>query len=199
MHGMARTPLSLGLLAGRLRREGHDVSLGGYVAALEPFDAVCRRIRRRLEQIAETGEPYAVIGHSLGGLILRMAIAAAPSLTPAPRRLIMLGTPNQPPRLARRFRRLWPYRVINGQAGQLLADPAFYSRLPAIACPYTIIAGTGGRRGQRGLFGDELNDGTVAVTETLVSQGDEPVLVPARHTFMMNHPEVRKAILDALT
>lgn len=127
-HGMARTSLSLRALARHLRRDGHRVTLTGYPAAMEPFDAVCRRVRGELDRLAATGEPYAVIGHSLGGLILRAPWAPSRG----PRRLIMLGTPNQPPRLAQRFRRLWPYRIVSGQMDQLLADPHFFATLPPI-------------------------------------------------------------------
>ena len=197
VHGMARTSLSLAPLARHLRKDGHRVTLTGYVAALEHFDAVCRRVRSQLEDLAAETEPYAAIGHSLGGLILRIALGGAP-LGPAPRRLIMLGTPNQPPRLAQRFRHLWPYRIVSGQAGRLLADPQFFATLPPIPVPYTIIAGTAGSRGRWSLFGDDPNDGTVAVAETLVVPGDHPILVPARHTFMMNHPDVRRAVRRVL-
>jgi hypothetical protein len=196
-HGMARTSLSLASLARYLRRNGHQVTLTGYVAALERFDAVSRRVRGQLEHLAADGEPYALIGHSLGGLILRVALDAGP-LSPEPRRLIMLGTPNQPPRLVQRFRHLWPYRIVTGQAGQLLSDPTFFAKLPPIRVPYTIIAGMGGTRGRWSLFGEDENDGTVAVAETLCSPNDHPILVSARHTFMMNHADVRRAIVDAL-
>lgn len=197
VHGMARTSLSLGRLARVLRRDGHHVSVAGYMAAWERFDTVCARVRDAVERLAATGEPYALIGHSLGGLILRVAIANPP-VRPAPMRLIMLSTPNQPPRLARRFRNLWPYRIVNGQAGQLLADPQFFANLPPITVPYTIIAGTGGRRGRWSLFGSDVNDGTVAVDETRVVPSDNPILTPAHHTFMMNHRDVRQAIRRAL-
>jgi hypothetical protein len=198
IHGMARTPLSCRSLARSLRRAGHHPGTAGYVAALEPFATVCARVRRHLVDVAGTGEPYAVIGHSLGGLILRVALGTSPPLRPAPQRLIMLGTPNRSPRLARRLGHLWPYRVINGEAGQLLRDPRFFAGLPPITVPYTLIAGTGGRRGKWSPFGDEINDGVVAVTETLVKDNDVPLLVPGRHIFLMNRPDVRRIILSLL-
>ena len=197
-HGMARTSLSLRSLARHLRRDGHRVTLTGYVAAVEHFDAVCGRVRGQLERLAGTGEPYAVIGHSLGGLILRVALGAGPPLRREPHRLIMLGTPNQPPRLAQRFRHLWPYRIVSGQMGQLLADAHFFATLPPVRVPYTIIAGTGGSRGRWSLFGEDPNDGTIAVAETLVVPDDNPILVDTRHTFMMNHAGVRRAVRYAL-
>ena len=149
VHGMARTPLSLTSLARFLRRAGHRPRTAGYVAALEPFATVCSRVHRHLAELAATGEPYGLVGHSLGGLILRVALGAVPTIHPPPRQLIMLGTPNRPPRLARRLGHLWPYRVINGEAGQLLRDQKFFARLPPVTVPYTIVAGTGGRRGKR--------------------------------------------------
>jgi alpha-beta hydrolase superfamily lysophospholipase len=114
VHGMGRTPLSLRLLAKFLRQQGYRSERLGYVAALEGFSRIQSRVRQRLERLSQTGEPYAVLGHSLGGLTLR---AALPGVHPAPLHLIMLGTPNQPPRLARRLRRLWIYRLLCGESG----------------------------------------------------------------------------------
>jgi alpha-beta hydrolase superfamily lysophospholipase len=114
VHGMGRTPLSLARLARFLRRDGHQIERVGYVAALESFSRIRRRVRHRLEALARRGEPYAVIGHSLGGLTLRSALG---NLAPAPVCLVMLATPNQSPRLARRLQRFWPYRLLTGESG----------------------------------------------------------------------------------
>jgi hypothetical protein len=195
VHGMGRTSLSLARLARFLRKEGHPVERLGYVAALESFDRIRRRVRSRLETLARTREPYALIGHSLGGLALR---AAMDGLETPPVRLIMLATPNQPARLARRLHRLWPYRVICGETGQLLTRPEFYLVLPPLTVPYTIIAGSAGPRGRHSPFGDDANDWVVAVEETKILPGDCPVVLPVGHTFMMNDPRVRLAIVDAL-
>jgi alpha-beta hydrolase superfamily lysophospholipase len=126
VHGMGRTPLSLTRLARYLRREGHHVERVGYVAALESFSRIRRRVRHRLEALARRGERYAVIGHSLGGLALRATLG---NLAPAPACLIMLATPNQSPRLARRLQRFWPYRLVTGESGQLLASENFFRQL----------------------------------------------------------------------
>jgi alpha-beta hydrolase superfamily lysophospholipase len=105
---MGRTPLSLFRLARHLRRAGHRPRVVGYIAAVERFPAIRDRVRRRLEHAARSGQPYAAIGHSLGGLFLRAALDAWPAALPLPRHVIMLGTPNRLPRLARRLHRLWP-------------------------------------------------------------------------------------------
>jgi alpha/beta hydrolase family protein len=195
VHGMGRTPLSLGSLTRFLRREGHRVERLGYVAAIEGFDRIRRRVRTRLERMAQTGKAYAVIGHSLGGLALR---AALDGLEPAPAHVIMLATPHRPPRLARQLHRFWPYRLICGECGQLLAREDFFQQLPPLSVPYTIIAGNTGPRGHRSPFGQDPNDWIVAVEETKVMPADTPTVLPVAHTFMMNNRQVQAAIRRAL-
>jgi hypothetical protein len=196
VHGMGRTPLSFAGLTRFLKQSGYRPELVGYIAALERFERILARVRRRLELLARSGEPYAVIGHSLGGLAVR---AALHGLNPAPVHLIMLGTPNRPPLLARRLHRLWPYRLLCGESGQLLSRPEFFAQLPPPPIPYTIIAGCGGYRGRRSPFAGELNDWLVAVEETKITPDDQPTILPVGHTFMMNHPEVHAAIERSLS
>lgn len=195
VHGLGRTTLSLAGLARCLRNAGHTTETFGYVGALESFAQIRDRLRARLERIAATGPEYGVLGHSLGGLLLR---AALPGVRPQPRHLVMLATPNRPPRLARRFRGFWPFRFAGGDAGRRLGDPEFFAALPLPTVPYTIIAGTAGARGRLSPFGTEPNDWVVSLTETLVSDADQPVLAPVGHTFMMGDRAVRAAVLRVL-
>jgi hypothetical protein len=196
VHGMGRTPLSMLRLGRKLRRAGHTVNLLGYSAAVEPFARIVLRLQERFARTAARG-PYIVVGHSLGGLLTRAALGGQSSSFTGPSHLIMLGTPNRPPRQARRYGSLMAYRWINGECGQLLRQEDFFARLPTLSIPYTIVAGTRGGPDRRA-FGDEPNDGVVAVSETLVTPSDTPITVPARHTFMMNDSRVLAAILQVL-
>lgn len=189
---MARTPLSLARLARAIRRLGHEPISTGYLAAFESFPAVRTRVRDRLAGLTS---PYACIGHSLGGLLLRTALG---EVGRQPEHIVFIGTPQRSPLLARKYRHLWPYRIVNGEMGQLLADEAFFARLPPVRSPHTVIAGTGGRTGKWSPFGEEPNDGIVAVAETLIAGSAPPVLVRAHHTFLMNHRDVRAAVARAL-
>ena len=197
-HGLGRTPLSLFGLARDLRRAGHRTEILGYVGALEPYGGIVARVRRRLRAAAERREPYAAVGHSLGGLVLRAALAEWPSEWPPPRCLVLLGTPNRPPRLAQRFRRRSLYRLVNGECGQLLARAEFFARLPVPDVPLTVVAGTKGWPAPLSLFGPEPNDGIVAVEETRVAPGAPVTTWPASHTFMMNNRGVRSIVREAL-
>jgi pimeloyl-ACP methyl ester carboxylesterase len=138
----------------------------------------------------------ALLGHSLGGLLLRHALADVPSL--AVHRLIMLGTPNRSPRRARAAIRWLPYRLFSRSCGALLASPAAIDSIPVPRVDYTVIAGTGGPRWLARSFGTEPNDGIVAVAETLICDDDIPLLVPRGHTFLMNAAAIHRTVLDLL-
>jgi pimeloyl-ACP methyl ester carboxylesterase len=198
IHGLGRTPLSLLGLARDLRRAGHQPQMCAYIGALEAYSAIAARVRRRLQAAAATHEPYAAIGHSLGGLILRSALADWPAALPLPRCIIMLGTPNRPPRLARRFQHSRLYRWVNGESGQLLAQPEFFARLPIPRVPLTVIAGTRAWARGMSLFDGEPNDGVVAVAETQLSPQARVFELPASHTFMMNNQQVRALVREVL-
>ncbi len=196
VHGLGRSPVSLHGLARALRRTGHSTRLFGYYAFAEHYDRIRLRLASQLRALARSPEPVGLIGHSLGGLLLRHALIEAPGLNV--HRLIMLGTPNQPPRLAVRANRWLPFRVFARSCGSLLASPGAYARIPPPAVPYTLVAGTGGWRRVPGPFGAELNDGVVSVSETLVHEADEPTLLPVTHTFMMNDRRLQRLVLDLL-
>jgi pimeloyl-ACP methyl ester carboxylesterase len=198
IHGLARTPLSLLGLARDLRRAGYRTELVAYSGALESYADIVARVRCRLELAALGTEPYAVVGHSLGGVIVRAALDGWPAGRPLPRHLIMLGTPNHVPRLARRFQRWWPYRLVNGECGQLLADAAFFARLPPPPVPTTVIAGTKSWPRRLSLFDGRPNDGVVAVDEARLDPPASLVELRASHTFMMNNRQVRAAVRDLL-
>ena len=196
VHGMGRTPMSMLRLGRKLRRAGHTVNVLGYMTAVEPFAKIVLRVQERFARTAARG-PYVVVGHSLGGVLTRAALGSRPSSFTWPAHLIMLGTPNRPPRQAQRYGKLLAYRWINGECGQLLTREDFFAQLPPLSIPYTIVAGTRSGPG-RSAFGDEPNDGLVAVSETLIAPSDTPIIVPARHTFMMNDRRVLAVILQVL-
>jgi pimeloyl-ACP methyl ester carboxylesterase len=195
-HGLSRTPVSFALLARRLRRAGHRPEMFAWFAIAEPHERILGRLVTRLQQLAAEGEPVGLVGHSMGGLLLRQALARVPGLKV--RHFVMLGVPNRRPRLADKASSWWTYRFLTRDVGRRLADPAWFESLPPLRVPYTIGAGTRGWRGTAGPFPGEPNDGIVAVSETLVCPQDKPVELPVLHTFMMNHRETTRLVLDAL-
>ena len=194
IHGLGRTPLSLLSLEWRLQQLGCTTEQFGFFAFSEPYDRIVHRLRVRLQDLASQGR-YGIVAHSLGGLLTRAALGS--KQIAAPEHIVMLGTPNQPPRLAPYAWRLPPFRWVTGQCGLNLTTTAFFTSLPGVESAYTIVAGSGGPRGQWSPFGNELNDGIVAVNETRLSHRDSIIQLPVEHTFMMHDPRVQKAVAQA--
>jgi pimeloyl-ACP methyl ester carboxylesterase len=196
VHGLGRTPLSLFGLARSLRSDGHSTRFFAYSPTFEGLDRIVRRLTRLLEELTRIDEPVALIGHSLGGLFLRMVLPAVPNLKV--HHFIMLGTPNRPPRLGHLAWRWLPFRLLTGACGRLLATPGAFAQLPDPHVPTTAIAGTAGPRGRFSPFGDEPNDGVVAVSETQIVSLGNSVQFPVWHTLMMNAVNVQAHILNLL-
>ncbi len=195
IHGLSRTPLSLANLEWYLQQKGAKTEQFAYLAFAETFEKIVERLREHLQTLSQQGA-YGVVAHSLGGLLMRAALGIT-SLE-RPQHIVMLGTPNQPPRLARYAWRVPPFQWWTGQCGFNLTNHDFFASLPKLDSPYTIVAGTGGPRGFWNPFGNELNDGIVAVSETLLSDFDNVIQLPVWHTFMMNDPTVQQTVAQAL-
>ena len=107
IHGMARSPLSMAPLAARLKAAGHQPSLFGYSVTFQNLDAIAERFAEKVHAVVDDGDSdgYAVIGHSLGNVITRMA---SPELPDGFRRFAMLAPPNHSPATARALASIAP-------------------------------------------------------------------------------------------
>lgn len=192
VHGLGRTPLSLFGLATALRRVGHHTRFFGYSSTLESVPRITLRLSARLRELARRDEPVGLIGHSLGGLFLRRSLAEVSELRV--HHLVFLGTPQSPPRMARLVWRWFPpFRLFTRDCGRFLTSAEAFAALPEPHVPFTLIAGTAGPRGRWSPFGDEPNDGLVAVSETRLAD-TAPILFPTLHTIVMNASAVHKQI-----
>lgn len=194
VHGMGRTPRSLALLAWRLERAGLRTSRFGYRVRGQPLDQIAARFASHVREHAMG--PYAIVAHSLGNVITRLA---SPQLPEGFAHFVMLAPPNSSPRLARLLGQHGLARGIFGalteDAGVRLASPAFYETLPIPRVPTLIFAGTAGPRATWLPFAGARSDGIVAVDETHLP-GAEHREVDAIHTFIMNDASVTQAIVD---
>ena len=72
VHGMGRSTLSGWQLLARLKAQGITPHAFGYVATFQRFDSICHRLTERILALSAEGD-YMLIGHSLGGVLLRAA------------------------------------------------------------------------------------------------------------------------------
>ena len=187
VHGMGRTPASMGWLALRLRMAGHAPSLFGYSVTFESLEAIANRFLNHVRAaLGEGQEPYAIVGHSLGGIITRLA---SPELPAGFERFLMLAPPNRSPAIARELQDHPLFVALTRDAGQKLCDEDFYDALPVPPVPTLIVAGTRGVDAGWHPLGDRDNDAIVSVEEARLD-GIPLVEVPGVHSFLMNRADV---------
>jgi hypothetical protein len=194
IHGMGRTPLSMLRLRHRLRRAGHRAILFGYSPTFETLEGTTARLVRKIGRQV-TGD-YALIGHSLGSVIIRNALGRLRERPPAA--CCFLAPPMVACKAARFFARYWLYRGVMGEMGQLLADEGFMARLPLPTVPTRVYAGTGGPRATWLPFGLAPNDVILSVAEATGRFDGTVVEVPAIHTFIMHSRTVAADIAGFL-
>ncbi|WP_395823808.1 esterase/lipase family protein [Collimonas sp.] len=193
IHGMGRTPVSMLLLAKRLRSAGITPHLFAYSAAFQRWLPCVDRLRRFIVA-SSGGERFIVIGHSLGCVLTR---AVLPQLPMAPQMCIFLAPPNHASIYAIKLSRWRLFRLLTGEMGQLLANQEFMDSLPMPQVPLRIYAGINGPRGAWTPFGDELNDGILSLSE--MQLGAFPLQqLTTIHTTIMNSRQVANEIVAAV-
>ncbi|MDY7546990.1 alpha/beta hydrolase [Glaciimonas sp. CA11.2] len=185
VHGMGRTPLSMLILAARLRAAGLRPALFGYSAAFERWDPCVKKLHHYLARNV-AGQRYIVIGHSLGCLL---TLAALPDMVQQPEACFFLAPPMQASQMARTFSRWRLFKLMTGEIGQFLGQQDWTRQLPIPAVPTTIYAGSAGPRGRWSPFGGEANDGILTVSETQMANIPS-IVVPSLHTTIMNSRRV---------
>ena len=197
VHGMGRSPLSGGVLLWKLRRAGLTTRTFGYSVSFEDFPRIRDRLVAVISRLAAHGD-YVLVGHSLGGVLLRAAINALPAGTRLPSQLFLLGSPVRPSRLAQRFGLNSLFRLVTRDCGRLLASPRRMAEIGAVVVPTLCIAGISGFTGARSYFPGELNDGIVSLSEVAADWAVECVEVPVFHTLMPSSPRVAKLVLQRI-
>lgn len=180
----------------QLKRAGLKTSTFGYAVSWEDFPAIRKRLVSKILTLAGQ-EDYVLIGHSLGGVLLRAAVNSVPPGTRRPCHIFFLGSPLKPARLARKLHSNLIYRVLTRDCGHLLGSATRMSEVGPVSVPTTSIAGVrDGLPSKRGLFRGELNDGVVAVSEVSAEWIADQVRIPIIHTFLPSCKRVAEIILE---
>jgi triacylglycerol lipase len=198
LHGLARRQGSLGRLAQRLEAAGYETWSRTYPSRRATIAEAARAVADWIAADA-AGRPLHAVTHSLGGILIRHMHDPRLSW----QRIVMLAPPNQGSALAASLAQNPVFRWFYGPAGVDLAGGAAWPPPPA---PFAVIAGNRRRDlsnpvswtvGAR-VHGDEPSDGTVRVSETKLPDMAAFAEVDATHTWIMDHPQVAKRVLEFL-
>lgn len=198
VHGMGRSPLSGWPLLRKLRQAGLKTQTFGYMTSLEDEAAIVARLGSRLIELGRRGD-YVLLGHSLGGVLLRLALKTLPADARRPRHLFLLGSPIQPSRLAQRLRGNPVFRLTTRDCGRMLGSVERMAAIGPVDVPVTGIAGVRGLAATRNrFFGSELNDGVVALDEVCAPWLTDRVDIPVVHTWLPASGIAARIVLDRL-
>lgn len=199
LHGLGRTSRSMRRLAAEGSRRGYRVSRLGYPSRRAGILEHAERIGRALSAVTDEG-PLHVVTHSMGGIVLRAALANGWLVPERLGRVVMLAPPNGGSELADWLARTPLLRLALGPSGpELRTGPGgIAAGLPPVSCELGIIAGAVRRRSlAAALFGGP-NDGKVSVARARVSGMRDLLVVERGHTFMMNAPDVIEQVFHFL-
>ncbi|MGL4565644.1 MAG: esterase/lipase family protein [Halioglobus sp.] len=187
LHGLGRTALSMKALQWRLEDAGYGVVNITYPSLSHPIEELSRMaVNEGLAGCEALGlDQVSFVTHSLGGILVRQYLAQHD--IPGLQRVVMLGPPNQGSQMADYLESLGllepflPSAVV--QLG--LSEQSVPRRLGPVNFQLGVIAGTVNQLPFLPGQPDELGDGTVAVSETLVSGMADFLELPVGHTLMM--------------
>jgi len=196
VHGMGRTSVSGWPLLIRLRREGFDVASFSYSVAFETFSGIAARLSNRLIALSRDHE-LIVIGHSLGGVLARAAIAGS-GTSASIRHLFLLGSPVRSPLMARKLASNPLFRALTRDCGGLLGSHVRMAGIDVPSVQTTAIVGTAGPVGRLSPFENESNDGVVSISETQAEWLNWAQKVDLVHTFLPSSARVARVIIRCL-
>jgi pimeloyl-ACP methyl ester carboxylesterase len=181
LHGMGRTPASMSPLRFWLGRAGYRTHNWGYWSYRLTAAELAEALAARMAAVSEEAERVHFVTHSLGGILMRAALAAAP--LPNAGRAVMLVPPNQGSRAADRWS---PYlgRIMPPIRDLTTTPASLVHQLPAPELEVGVIAGA--------------MDGKVSVDEARLRGAREQVVLPCRHSFIMHRRDVRDLTLRFL-
>ncbi len=191
LHGLGRTRWSFWRVEQVLRHDGYQVVNLTYPSREHAVEDLVQDYLAPLIA-AQGGAPRLhFVTHSMGGILLRCYLRdhRVPNLG----RVVMLAPPNAGSEVTDHLKSTWPYRTVNGPAGQQLGTAGLPGKLgpwPAGAGELGIIAGD---RSFNPLFSSWLpgpSDGKVTVASTRLGGMKDFVVLHHTHTWLAWRSEV---------
>lgn len=185
IHGLYMSGAYLRPLGRRLRHLGWEPRLFSYTSVRDDPAISVQRLREFLQSLHPS--TVHLVGHSLGGLLIRAALGQAARLPAG--RVVTLGTPHAGSHVSNWLRR-HRMGVAVGHAGALLENklPPWDGRRELGSIAGDLGAGLG--RLVPGL--GHPNDGTVAVAETRLEAMTDHICLPVSHTGLLLSAQVAR-------
>lgn len=196
LHGLGRSEAAMWFLASRIEAAGFDVVRIGYDSLGAPPERILAAVSQKIDACCKgSPRPVHLVGHSLGGLIIRAYLAENELRTPG--RVVLIATPNAGTPLVDAYRDSWWMDLAGPTAKSLGTDPdSFPNSLPAPDYPLGVIAGVRDARFVDLIPGDD--DGLVPLDSTKVTGMVDFTIVESNHLLLRYSQEVARQTIAFL-
>jgi hypothetical protein len=187
-------------LGRRAAARGFEVHNVGYPSRRAAIDVLAERVGVTLSALAGRAGPHHVVTHSMGGIVLRAAVAGGWLPAAALRRVVMLAPPSAGSELADALARSPLFRLTVGPAGPQLrtGGEGVPGALPPVSFELGVIAGSRARNPLFARVFDGPNDGKVSVERAAVAGMRDFLALPCGHTFIMDDAAAVRQIFHFL-
>lgn len=181
VHGLFMHGSLMQYMAFQLKKCGYEVHVFSYKSVGKPLQNNAEQLIEFVKTHIDEGAVCHFVGHSLGGLLIRLAYAQAPTLFTG--RIVTLGTPHNGSLVARRVANDL-HRAILGGAYENALDgdlPPWQGNIELGSIAGTKCLGIGMALPAL----EKPNDGTVSAAETQLSQQTDSTTLPLSHTALI--------------
>ena len=190
LHGIFSSKQRFFTLRRALRRAGYDAVAVNYASTRASVASHAADLVTLLDRV-EGARTVSFVGHSLGGLVCRLAIARGGAWRGRleVNRLVTLGTPHQGTEVAEWVRLSMAARAM---AGPVLDDvrPRDLASFPLPDCRIgTVAGGRGDGRGYNPLVAGD-DDGLISLESALLDSAEDQLLVRCTHALLPRHRPV---------
>lgn len=192
VHAFLRSYRSLKPMGHVLERENYDVFIWNYETRKFTLEQHAEHLVRLLKQIAQAkpGIPINFVTHSVGGVIVRVALSRSDCPEEAKKgKAILMAPPNAGSTLARRYRSVCLVRFIfGGKLGRQLLTytPEQMLNVGKIPSSVDVLVLSGNKSSRFVLFKmDGENDGKVRTTETQLDTPHHTYVLNTNHTYII--------------
>ena len=196
LHGLGRSNIAMWRLADRLEDANYKVQRIGYHSIGTTLAEVLTDITGQINQCcAEDQRKIHLVGHSLGGLLIRAYLQDNQLLNLG--RVVLIGTPNKGTEIANWLGDNPAVKLLTPIAAELSThQDSFPNRLPLPYYPVGVIAGVVDRDNENYLPGRD--DGMVSVESTKLEGMRDFIEISSGHSMMRYNDEVAQQAINFL-
>ncbi len=200
IHGLHQAPFIMRPMAKRLQAQGFDTHQYGYRSMRDGIKTNSERLNTWLRNNHNPSEPIDLLGHSLGGLLIRDFVAHYPEWQIG--RCVTLGTPHNGSVSGDYIWRLLPAIVgksyeqaLDGTVAPLPKDIELGviagNKAQGLGQPILSYHNRQLRKADSSITNELLaHDGTVYVKETKLARAADHLIMPVTHTGMLVNKDV---------